>query len=442
MNRYARQEGIAGWDQSRLAGATVAIAGSGPLAFLSALMATAMGFGRLVLMGRPRGRGESAGTLPGLISSPVSAWARFLYAVNPQVEVFPICSSPTSSMLGRVPHLDGLIVAGNEPASWETAMRFAGEGGAPVVAGGSAGQVGIWGPPRLDRMVRRLQQLPESPVVSQIVAGLLVEDMRKALLPLPDEAGPSRERQCLALPALARGEVRGGRVPARRLGRAGVTVIGAGALANWFGLSLGLTGSRQDLHIYDADEIEETNLNRQVLFAHAVGKPKAPTLAARLDRLFPSLNTYGYGLKIEKSRLEGLAETSVVASCPDNFEVRALVNDWVRGSGRRILVNGGTSAWGGSSMTYAPGATCCLSCLMDIDGLARRESEAQGCAGVAEASVVTSNAIVGALMAWAVRDLFTRGKVRAGIWEYDGKAEGARLGVHSIRPPCACHLKR
>lgn len=91
-------------------------------------------------------------------------------------------------------------------------------------------------------------------------------------------------------------------------------------------------------------------------------------------------------------------------------------------------------------MTYAPGATCCLACLMDIEGLARRESEARGCARVAEASVVTSNAIVGALMAWAVRDLFA-GKVRAGIWEYDGQAEGARLGVHSVRPPCSCHLK-
>jgi hypothetical protein len=168
-------------------------------------MATAMGFGQVVLMGRPMGRRGPAGTLPGLISSPVSDWARFLYAVNPQVEVFPICSSPTFNMLGRVPDLDGLIVAGNERAIWETARRFAGEERGPVVAGGSAGHVGIWGPPGLDGMARRLQQLPESPVVSQIVAGLLVEDMRRALLPLPDETGPIRERQYLALPALARG---------------------------------------------------------------------------------------------------------------------------------------------------------------------------------------------------------------------------------------------
>lgn len=429
MKRYARQEGIAGWDQSRLAGASVGIAGSGPLAFLSALMATAMGFGQVVLMGRPMGRRGPAGTLPGLISSPVSDWARFLYAVNPQVEVFPICSSPTFNMLGRVPDLDGLIVAGNERAIWETARRFAGEERGPVVAGGSAGHVGIWGPPGLDGMARRLQQLPESPVVSQIVAGLLVEDMRRALLPLPDETGPIRERQYLALPALARGGA--GRVPARRLaGGVGVTVIGAGALANWFGLSLGLAGSRRDLYIYDADEIEETNLNRQVLFAHAVGKPKGPTLAARLDRFSPSLQTYGYGLKIEASRLRGLAQTPVVASCPDNFEVRCLLNDWVRGSGGRVLVNGGTSAWGGSSMTYAPGTTCCLSCLMDIEGLARRESEAQGCGRVVEASVVTSNAIVGALMAWAVRELFRHRRVRAGIWEYDGPSAWRGRSAH------------
>jgi hypothetical protein len=172
-------------------------------------------------------------------------------------------------------------------------------------------------------------------------------------------------------------------VPARRLaGGVGVTVIGAGALANWFGLSLGLSlglaGSRRD----------------------------------------------------KASRLRGLAQTPVVASCPDNFEVRCLLNDWVRGSGGRVLVNGGTSAWGGSSMTYAPGTTCCLSCLMDIEGLARRESEAQGCGRVVEASVVTSNAIVGALMAWAVRELFRHRRVRAGIWEYDGPSAWRGRSAH------------
>ena len=60
MERYARQEAIPGWDQRRLSEATTAIAGNGPMALLTALMAAAMGFGRLVLIGAgPKGDGSN-----------------------------------------------------------------------------------------------------------------------------------------------------------------------------------------------------------------------------------------------------------------------------------------------------------------------------------------------------------------------------------------------
>ena len=441
MDRYSRQQRIEGWDQSRLSAATLGIAGSGRVAFLTALMATAMGFGRIILLGKPRCHTDSSGTLKGLINASAEEWGRFLHDVNPEVDVFPIWDGLSPARLGRIPELDGLIAAGNDRDCWELAAHYASEGG-DALAAGSAGQVAICGPPRIDAIVEHLFQLPESPIMSQIAAGLLVDDIRKMLLPLPHEVSAEHNttRRCVSFPALGRPQ---SGTPSRRALPRGsaVTVIGAGALANWFGIGLGLADLPCTLHIYDEDEIEETNLNRQVLFSGAVGRPKGPTLAARLDRLFAAMRTYGYGMHVEEQRRDQVAASPVLASCPDNFGVRALANDWVRNSQTGVLINGGTSAWGGSAMTYAPGDTCCLSCLMDIDGLASRETETQACGRVVEASVVTSNAIVGALMAAAVRDLFA-GKVRRGIWEYDSRSEGERIGVHSIRPPCDCHLKR
>ncbi len=201
-------------------------------------------------------------------------------------------------------------------------------------------------------------------------------------------------------------------------------------------MALGLSQAQTEVHIYDQDDIDETNLNRQVLFYKAVGQPKAPVLAARLQQLFPKMKLCGYGLAIDERSSQHLSAPLLVA-CPDNFAVRALLND-VACSRQKTLVNDGTSAMGGSCMTYAPQHTACLSCRLNIDELAQQERQARSCAQV-EASVVTSNAITGALMAWKTRELGA-GKVKAGIWEYDGRGRGVRVGVHSPRPPCGCHL--
>lgn len=83
MPRYTRQEAIPGWDQSRLKGATLAIAGSGPTAFLAGLMAAAMGFGRLVLVGCGA---VDVARLPAFgppSQNPAASWARFFRKINP-----------------------------------------------------------------------------------------------------------------------------------------------------------------------------------------------------------------------------------------------------------------------------------------------------------------------------------------------------------------------
>ncbi|MEC8932285.1 MAG: hypothetical protein VYB08_12750 [Candidatus Latescibacterota bacterium] len=75
-------------------------------------------------------------------------------------------------------------------------------------------------------------------------------------------------------------------------------------------------------------------------------------------------------------------------------------------------MNGGTSPAGGACSTYVPGATPCLSCLLDLDRLIHHESAPAPVAKQVEASVVTSNAIAGAMMVWLLQEMLQGGRAR------------------------------
>jgi molybdopterin/thiamine biosynthesis adenylyltransferase len=116
-----------------------------------------------------------------------------------------------------------------------------------------------------------------------------------------------------------------------------------------------------------------------------------------------------------------------------------LLNGWAQRH-RRALLSGGTSAFGGTCAVYEPGKTACLSCRFDIDRLAEREQQPESCGRVPEASVVTSNAITGALMVLALLEMLG-GHVPMGVWEYDGSAQERRIDHRSPRPACGCHRR-
>ena len=436
--RYARQEVLGGWDQERLARATVAIAGSGPMAFLCGLMATAMGFGRLVLLGRGTGGGfrlpQAAGDSGA--AAPFTGWVELYGRLNPRVRVYP-CPVPLRGDLGqRLPALDGLIVAGNDLRARLAGRRIAQQCGVPVVAGGCAGHLGVWGAPVADPAAVHLHGRAEAPLLGQIVAALLVEDMRKTLLPLPGEEGPTdrANRVCLPPPQTP-GHAR---PVSSSLHWRGLALVGAGALGTWFGLGLGLARVPAALSIFDADQVEETNLNRQILFYESVGQSKAIVLARRLQELFPWLKVAGYGMRVGEETSKHLQSAAVVAACPDNHAARVFLNGLAKRH-HRVLLSGGTSASGGSCLLYEPGTTACLSCRLRIDQLAEREEAPQSCARQAQPSIVTSNAMIGALMAWLLHDRLSTGRAEAGMWEYDGRPQHTRLSLHPEWPACRCH---
>jgi sulfur-carrier protein adenylyltransferase/sulfurtransferase len=114
----------------------------------------------------------------------------------------------------------------------------------------------------------------------------------------------------------------------RKLKAAKVLVIGTGGLGSPLLLYLTAAGVGT-IGILDFDVVDESNLQRQVIFSVAdVGRPKVDAAVDRLKALNPYITFKPYNTRItSENALEIISEYDVVADGTDNFPTRYLVND-------------------------------------------------------------------------------------------------------------------
>jgi len=113
-----------------------------------------------------------------------------------------------------------------------------------------------------------------------------------------------------------------------KLKAAKVLVIGSGGLGSPVLLYLAAAGVGT-LGIVDFDVVDDSNLQRQVLFGvESVGQPKVEAAKKRLESLNPHLNINIYNTHLNSSNaLDIIRDYDVVADGTDNFPTRYLVND-------------------------------------------------------------------------------------------------------------------
>ena len=113
-----------------------------------------------------------------------------------------------------------------------------------------------------------------------------------------------------------------------KLKRAKVLVIGAGGLGCPILQYLTAAGVGT-LGIIDFDHVEESNLQRQVLFGlEDVGKLKAEVAAAKLARQNPFVKFEVHSFKLDRGNaLDLLSKYDIVVDGSDNFPTRYLVSD-------------------------------------------------------------------------------------------------------------------
>ena len=114
----------------------------------------------------------------------------------------------------------------------------------------------------------------------------------------------------------------------RKLKNSKVLVVGTGGLGSPLLLYLAAAGVGE-IGILDFDIVDDSNLQRQVLFTVAdVGKPKVEAAKKRLKALNPYVTYKTYNLRLtSENALDIIREYDLVADGTDNFPTRYLVND-------------------------------------------------------------------------------------------------------------------
>lgn len=179
-----------------------------------------------------------------------------------------------------------------------------------------------------------------------------------------------------------------------RLRGAHALVIGAGGLGSPALLYLAAAGIGR-LTVSDFDTIDETNLQRQVLFTTAdVGLPKAEAALARLVALNPDTQVVPVAARLVGEALaDAVAAADVVLDCCDNFGTRFAVNAACVAA-KKPLVSGAAIRFEGQLAVFRadrPGGPC-YRCLWeeDAEGL-------ENCRGNGILGPVTG--VIGSMMA-------------------------------------------
>ncbi len=152
-----------------------------------------------------------------------------------------------------------------------------------------------------------------------------------------------------------------------RLKQARVLVVGAGGLGSPLLLYLAAAGVGT-LGVVDDDQVDLSNLQRQVLFSTAaVGAPKAAVAAAVLQRLNPMVEVVVHPVRLDASNAcQLIAGYELVADGSDNLATRLAVHDACRVLGRS-LVSASVQGFDGQLSTYKAHLGSphpCLHCLL------------------------------------------------------------------------------
>ena len=150
-----------------------------------------------------------------------------------------------------------------------------------------------------------------------------------------------------------------GREGQERLRAARVLIVGLGGLGSPASLYLAAAGVGT-LGLVEFDEVDETNLQRQVLYGDPdLGRPKLEAALARLRATNPHVRLEPHAARLDaRNALELVAAYDLVVDGSDNFPTRYLVNDACVLAQRPDVWGAVFRFEGQASLFAAPGGPC------------------------------------------------------------------------------------
>jgi len=186
-----------------------------------------------------------------------------------------------------------------------------------------------------------------------------------------------------------------------------VLVVGVGALGTEVIKTLVLLGVK-DICLVDCDRIEMSNLSRQMFFRHDhIGLFKAETAATVLQKTWPWLRIEYRNSPVEELAVSFFEQFTIVVCSVDSVKTRRWLNSLIVGDLRKPLIEGGTEGLLGHARLI-DSASACVECTIDFYPQTRQlpcgQYYQEEGANEPMASVCTTNAIIGAIMAKMLLD--------------------------------------
>ncbi|XXX82192.1 molybdopterin-synthase adenylyltransferase MoeB [Sorangium sp. So ce134] len=142
-----------------------------------------------------------------------------------------------------------------------------------------------------------------------------------------------------------------------------VLLLGAGGLGSPAALYLAAAGVGT-LGLVDADVVDNSNLQRQILHATSrVGKPKVDSAETAIRDLNPDVKVVKFQERVDSSNVDRIFDQfDIIVDGSDNFPTRYLVND-ASVFKKKPVVHGSIFRFEGQVTTFLPGVGPCYRCL-------------------------------------------------------------------------------
>ena len=226
-----------------------------------------------------------------------------------------------------------------------------------------------------------------------------------------------------------------GEVGQQKLGAAHVAMVGCGATGAAAASLLARAGVGT-MTLIDRDFVEESNLQRQVLFDEADARESLPKAEAARRKIALFNNEIAVQAHIKDltpgNIHEVLAGADLILDATDNFETRYLVNDYAVEQGKPWIYSAAVGAYA-VTMNILPGETACLACIFPEPPSGTVET--CDTAGILNSAVnlAASLAVTEALkLITGARDRLRRTLLSCDLWTNEWSA------VSSARPRVGC----
>ena len=138
----------------------------------------------------------------------------------------------------------------------------------------------------------------------------------------------------------------------KKLLKTSVLIVGAGGLGSPIAIYLAGLGIGK-IGIIDKDNVEISNLNRQIIFSTNDLKKKKSSIAInKLKKINPDLQLQSFQKKLTIQNINKIAKNfNLLIDGSDNFRTRFLINDYCLKK-KKILISGALSKFDGQVYTF------------------------------------------------------------------------------------------